>query len=269
MARVMAGGCQEMKEKVVVFSGAGLSTESGIPTFRSSGGLWREHKVEDLASQEGWAKDRDFVLHFYQQRMHNVSACEPNAAHKAFADLEEKYHVHHVTQNVDNLLERAGCTNVRHLHGDLFHRKCERHFSCSLLERDLNYQCDYLIEHTEPVKAGDLCEKCKRQMRPNVVWFGEAVDMSGLDELPKATDIFIVVGTSAQVHPAASLLGTFENCRELYFIDPDPAPAPRLKSYSRYEDTATNAVPRVVRDLLTLPTHERLQRHQQRITTSD
>lgn len=254
-----------MKENIVVFSGAGLSKESGIPTFRDSKtGLWENHKVEDVASSEGWARDKDTVLRFYEQRMTNVLGSHPNAAHNSLSFLEEKFNVLHVTQNVDDLLERAGCTNVRHLHGSLFQRKCERHTTCSMLEGDLNYQCNYLENHTEAVKLGDKCPKCGSQVRPNVVWFGEAVDMSGIDDLPKTTQAFIVVGTSAQVHPAATLLWTFKGCPELYFID--PTPAPRLKSYSRYENTATEAVPRLVRDLLTLPTEERIYKHQQRIS---
>ena len=249
---------------IVTFSGAGLSKESGIPTFRDSKtGLWENHNIEDVASPEGWIKDKETVLRFYEQRFNNVQSSEPNIAHKALASLDQQYDVIHITQNVDNLLEKAGCKNVRHLHGSLFQRKCEKHSSASTLDGDINYQCDYLIDHVLPVKIGDLCPKCGSQLRPNVVWFGEFVDMFNLDDLPKSTDIFIVVGTSAQVHPAATLLWTFKECQELYFID--PTPAPRLKIYSRFENNATEAIPIIVNDLLNLPTYQRIAKHQERI----
>jgi NAD-dependent deacetylase len=252
------------KPKVVVFSGAGLSKESGIPTFRDGkDSLWENCKVEDVSSTEGWEADPEVVLNFYRDRWVNMKGAEPNAAHKALARLEEKFDVLHVTQNIDDLLERAGCTNVRHLHGDVNHRKCEWHKSITMLDGDRIYHCDYLAEQTEPVKLGDRCPKCGGQLRPHVVWFGEAVDMGDVELLPPVTEIFIVVGTSAQVHPAATLLWRFKECPELYFID--PTPAPRLRSYSRFEGTAADKVPLLVDDLLTLTPEERRYRHQQRI----
>lgn len=195
-------------ETVVVFSGAGLSADSGIPTFRDSNGLWHNHKVEDVATPDGWNRNRSLVLDFYAQRFENIKSCEPNDGHKALAALEKKYKVVNITQNIDDLLERAGCSQVWHLHGTILRRKCERHRDITMLDGDTHFPCDYKESHEMPVKLGDLCIKCGSQMRPDVVWFHEAVDMhpNYLDALIKEAQVFIGVGTSAQVYPAAGLV---------------------------------------------------------------
>jgi NAD-dependent deacetylase len=238
-------------KNAVIFSGAGLSRESGIPTFRDSKeGLWHNHKVEDVADHEAWPKNKSIMLEFYKARWDNVQSVEPNEAHKAIAKLQEKYNVINITQNVDDLLERAGCKHVMHLHGTLGRRKCEWHKSITNLDGDTQYKCDYLADHSEPVKLGDLCPKCGGQLRPDVVWFGEAVDMkdSWIQDLTYVTDVFIVVGTSAQVHPAAGLLFTFKNTPKKYIIDPNPPL--RLQSFNRMAGTACEHMPKLVDELL-------------------
>jgi NAD-dependent deacetylase len=213
---------------IVIFSGAGLSAESGIPTFRDSNGLWENHKVEDVASQEGWERDRQLVLNFYAQRFNSVRKVEPNEAHRSIARLQSQFNVINITQNIDDLLERAGCTNVRHLHGSVNRRKCQWHKDTTVLDGDINFKCDYKIEQTEPVKEGDLCPKCGGQLRPDVVWFGEAVDMpyeycAGLvKEVKYNNGVFICIGTSIQVQPAASLVPFFSQVKNKYIIDRKP-----------------------------------------------
>lgn len=239
-------------KNIVIFSGAGLSKESGIPTFRDSkDGLWHNYKVEDVADQEGWKKDPKIVLEFYQHRWENIRACEPNPAHYAIAELEKAGHnVINVTQNIDDLLERAGCNSVWHLHGSIHTRKCEWHKSISNLDGDTIFKCEYRCPQNEPVKLGDKCPACGGQMRPDVVWFGEAVDMKGsyLEDLAKVTDVFIGIGTSAQVSPAAGLLFTFRVAPERYFIDLDPPL--RLQSYTRLKGTASEHMPKLAKELL-------------------
>lgn len=237
-------------KNIVIFSGAGLSRESGIPTFRDSNGLWHNHKVEDVADHEGWKRNPELVLEFYSERFKNIHECQPNEGHKAIARLQEKFNVLNVTQNIDNLLERAGCTNVWHLHGCINQRKCEKHKGISNLDGDTIFICDHSEEHSEPVKIGDKCVKCGAQMRPDVVWFGEAVDMRAdyLEKLAKNTEIFIGVGTSAQVSPAAGLLFTFRIAKKKYFVDPNPPL--RLQSYTRISGTATEQLPKLVEELI-------------------
>jgi NAD-dependent deacetylase len=238
---------------IVVFSGAGLSQESGIPTFRDSKtGLWENHKIEDVASQEGWQNNKQLVLDFYKARYENCSKVEPNAAHLAIAALEKKYRVINITQNVDNLLERAGCTQVWHLHGDLYHRKCEWHKDISNLDGDTQFTCDFKIIQDKPVELGEKCPKCNGQLRPDVVWFGEAVDMRDkeLFGLMNNTYAFIGCGTSAQVHPAASLLPTFNYLpkERKFFID--KSPMLRLQSWTTIQGSASEKLPELVDDLL-------------------
>lgn len=232
---------------IVIFSGAGLSAESGIPTFRDSNGLWHNHKVEDVATQQGWRKNKQLVLDFYKARMENVVKAKPNDAHKAIAKLQDKFNVINITQNIDDLLERIKCKNVWHLHGDLLSRKCEYHLS--ILD-DPKFTCDYLESHTEPVKLGDLCPKCNYQCRPNVVWFGEKVDMKNdsIKELIKITDIFITVGTSVQVYPAASFIKIFNYVSRKYIIDPNPVGS--LIGFNKLKGTAVEKIPNLVDELL-------------------
>ena len=235
---------------LVVFSGAGLSAESGIPTFRDSGGLWEQHRVEDVASPEGWERDRTLVLNFYAERFLRSLQCLPNPAHLAIAGLRKYFNVVNITQNIDTLLERAGSKNVWHLHGRIDYQKCELHHSIPPYE-DSSYTCDFRREVLAPTKLGDKCPKCGSQLRPDVVWFGEAVDMreAYLDELVNTADIFIGVGTSAQVYPAAGLLPLFRRTREKYFIDPHPA-YEMLDGFTVLKGTASDQLPKLAATLL-------------------
>jgi NAD-dependent deacetylase len=240
-------------QTVVIFSGAGLSAESGVPTFRDSNGLWENHKVEDVASPEGWDRDQETVLRFYQERFNGIQKCEPNAAHKAIARLQDKFNVVNITQNIDDLLERAGCTNVQHIHGSILERKCSKHRNCSVLDGDTIYTCDYLDKHTAPVVKGDLCPKCGEQTRPNVVWFGEAVDMAMDDYKELVRDVkynngvFITVGTSAQVYPAAYLISWFSQVKNKYIIDKNPK---RVGDYTCLTGEAGTELPKLVEFLM-------------------
>lgn len=211
---------------VVVFSGAGLSAESGIPTFRDAGGLWENHRVEDVASPEGWRDDRDLVLRFYGQRFEAIAAAQPNDAHRAIAELQDRYRVVNYTQNIDNLLERAGCSDVRHMHGSVFRRKCEYHINTGSSAA----RCNFLDACLAPIRAGDRCPQCGGQLRPDVVWFGEAVHF-GFDEinelcteLKRYDGVFICVGTSGRVQPAASLIQFFSRIRRKYIVNVDATP---------------------------------------------
>src|SRR5687767_5294176 len=177
-------------KKVVVLTGAGISAESGIPTFRDAGGLWEGHRVEDVATPEGWQRDRSMVLEFYNQRRKRALEVLPNKGHEVLAGLEKHFDVTVVTQNVDNLHERAGSTKVIHLHGSLFESR-------STVDPSLIYP----IKDWE-LKLGDKCEKGS-QLRPNIVWFGEMVPMMEVAaSIAAEADIFIVAGTSMLVYPA-------------------------------------------------------------------
>ena len=236
-----------MKKYVVVFSGAGLSKESGVPTFRDAkDGLWENYRFEDVASQDGWQRNKELVLNFYAARTQNIRDCRPNAGHQAIARLQEKYHVLNITQNIDDLLERAGCTDVWHLHGSINFRKCEHHLSIGVP----GFRCDFREPQTEPVHMGELCPICFGQMRPDIVWFGEAVDMKWhhLANLAESADIFIGVGTSAQVFPAAGVLEVFSDAKEKYFIDPHPPG--HLAGFELLKGGAGEHLPRLAEELL-------------------
>lgn len=238
-----------MKKRIVVFSGAGLSAESGIPTFRASDGLWENHRVEDVASPEGWARNPKLVLEFYATRFEKIREVEPNPAHYAIASLQDVFDVVNVTQNIDNLLERAGCENVWHLHGRIDRQKCERHYDIFGF-RDAYFNCDFKSDLSKPIQWGDKCPKCGAQLRPDVVWFGESVDMRRgyLDELIETAFAFIGVGTSAQVYPAAGLLSLFAETKHKFFIDPRPA-YDALRGYEVIASTAASALPKLAQEL--------------------
>lgn len=195
-------------EKVVVLTGAGVSAESGLSTFRDAVGLWENHDVMEVASPEGWARNKELVLKFYNERRNQLKDAQPNAAHLAIASLESKYDVTVVTQNVDNLHERAGSTNVIHLHGELTKAR-------SSLDAGLIYEIGY-----DEIKPGDKCERGS-QLRPHVVWFGEMVPMIEVAaQISEEADIFIVVGTSLVVYPAASLIEFTRTSIPKFIIDP-------------------------------------------------
>jgi NAD-dependent deacetylase len=195
--------------KITILTGAGISAESGLATFRDSGGLWEGYRIEDVATPEAWRKDQELVLEFYNMRRKAALNAQPNAGHLALVKLEEKFDVTIVTQNVDNLHEKAGSSNVIHLHGELFKSR-------STIDPRLVYE----IQGWE-LKRGDKCEKGS-QLRPHIVWFGEAVPMMDIAvEKTIAADIFIVVGTSLQVYPAAGLLDYIADGVSKYVIDPN------------------------------------------------
>jgi NAD-dependent deacetylase len=196
-------------KKIVVFTGAGISAESGIKTFRDSNGLWEEFKIEDVATWKGWNKDRSKVIDFYNSCRRQLKNVQPNDAHKALAKLEEKYKVVVITQNVDDLHERGGSTNILHLHGELTKAR-------STMDPSLVYDIGY-----EDIKIGDKCDRGS-QLRPHIVWFGEAVPMMEVaSNMISDADIIIVVGTSMQVYPAANLIEYVSSNAEIYFIDPN------------------------------------------------
>ena len=198
-----------MKSRLVALTGAGISAESGIPTFRDAGGLWEGHRVEDVATPEGWERNPVMVLDFYNQRRKRAHEVVPNRGHIIFAELEEYFDVTIVTQNVDNLHERAGSTKVIHLHGSLFESRSTKD---ELLV--------YPIEGWE-LKMGDLCEKGS-QLRPNIVWFGEMVPMMDVAAaIANEADYFIVAGTSMLVYPAAGLIEYVRREVPKYIVDPN------------------------------------------------
>lgn len=239
---------------VVIFSGAGLSTESGIPTFRGADGLWENHKVEDVAEHDAWWRNKELVLRFYAERFAKYGQCKPNEAHKAIARLQEKFRVVNVTQNIDNLLEQAGCKEVIHIHGRGNWAKCERHKDISNLDGDTQFTCDFKKPITEAIKLGDFCEKCNLQLRPDVVFFKEAVKevkyevMTELVRQVKYEDgIFICCGTSAKVYPAGYLISYFSQVKNKYIIDIDPQ---RVADYVLLKGPATEELPKLVDQLL-------------------
>ena len=198
------------RRKIVVLTGAGVSEESGISTFRDAGGLWEGHDIMEVASPEGWAKNAALVLEFYNKRRAQLFEVEPNQAHIILKALESDFEVEVVTQNVDDLHERAGSESVTHLHGEL--RKVR-----STGDQSLVY------EHQGDINIGDLCDK-GYQLRPHIVWFGESVPMieTAIDIVSNA-DILIIIGTSMQVYPAASLIHYIQKGIPVYYIDPNPA----------------------------------------------
>lgn len=198
-----------MKKRVVILTGAGISAESGIKTFRDADGLWEGHDIYEVATPEGFYKNPELVLDFYNQRRRQLLNVSPNEAHYNLAKLEKNYHVDIITQNVDDLHERAKSKNVLHLHGELLKAR-------STANPSLIYNC------TTDIVLGDLCEE-KSQLRPHIVWFGEDVPM--LDkaiEITLKADILVIIGTSMQVYPAASLIDYISDKTPVYFIDPKP-----------------------------------------------
>lgn len=198
------------KEKlhIVVLTGAGMSAESGIKTFRDANGLWENHDIMDVASPQGWHKNRALVLEFYNQRRSQLQEVSPNAGHMALADLEQHFDVSIVTQNVDDLHERAGSSYIHHLHGELVKVR-------STLDSNLVYTYGY-----KRLEEGDKCEKGS-QLRPHIVWFGEAVPAyPKAEEICRSADILLVVGTSLQVYPAAGLVHCVPDSCAVYLVDP-------------------------------------------------
>ena len=226
------------KKKIVILTGAGISAESGIKTFRDADGLWEGHDVMEVASPAGWRKNRELVLNFYNERRRQLLSVEPNAAHIALVELEKKYEVHIVTQNVDNLHERAGSRRVVHLHGELTKAR-------STLDESLIY------DWFKDINLGDKCKK-GAQLRPHIVWFGEAVPLlEDAASITSIADILVIVGTSMQVYPAAGLINYVENNVPIYFIDPKPSiSAGDFKNLTIYAENATTGVRKLVDELM-------------------
>ena len=201
-----------MLKKLVVLTGAGMSAESGIKTFRESGGLWEEYNVEEVASIEAWYKNPDLVLRFYNERRRQLEAALPNAGHTGLAALEKDYDVYIITQNIDNLHERAGSTKVLHLHGLLTRARSSNNPD---LVMDIGYRD--LIKGEEAPDGAPL--------RPDIVWFGEAVPaMEEATETASGAEIFVVIGTSMNVYPAAGLIHYVPDTALVFIIDPNPVP---------------------------------------------
>lgn len=227
-------------KKIVVLSGAGISAESGIKTFREAGGLWEGHDVMKVASPDGWRRDPETVLNFYNERRRQLRTVNPNPAHHALVELEEKYDVSVVTQNIDDLHERAGSSRIIHLHGELLKAR-------STKDESRIYDCP------EDIRLGDTCE-LGSQLRPHIVWFGEMVPMLEVAAMETSeADIVMIVGTSMQVYPAASLVGFAPEHAEVYYVDPRPSINYELAMRGKLQVVSENAstgVKKVVEDLL-------------------
>ena len=204
------------RKKIVVLTGAGVSAESGISTFRDSNGLWENHNVEDVASIEGWYRNPSLVLDFYNERRAQLPTVRPNAAHLAIASLEDEFDVTVVTQNVDNLHERAGSTRIIHLHGELTKVRPENCYN----DRDGYSEATVFDIGADAVHIGDLAPN-GAQLRPHIVWFGEAVPkIEAAIDAVEAADMVLIVGTSLQVYPAAGLYRYAGMDTPIYIIDP-------------------------------------------------
>ncbi|MCB9281109.1 MAG: NAD-dependent deacylase [Lewinellaceae bacterium] len=227
-------------KKIAVLSGAGVSAESGIKTFRDAGGLWEGHDVMEVASPDGWRRNPALVLDFYNQRRRQLLTVEPNAAHLAIAQLEQYFDVTVITQNVDDLHERAGSTHIIHLHGELRKSRSTRY-------PQMIYDCD------GDILLGDLCEK-GAQLRPHIVWFGEMVPMlEPAAEAVELAETVIIVGTSMQVYPAAGLVGFAPPFARIYYVDPNPSINYELSLMGNLRviaEPATTGIPKVVEELM-------------------
>lgn len=225
------------KQKIAVLTGAGISAESGIKTFRDSDGLWENHRIEDVASPEGWYRNKELVLDFYNQRRRQLLQCQPNTAHYALAALEDKYDVSIITQNVDDLHERGGSTNIIHLHGELLKAR-------STADEHLIY------DWQKDITLNDKCAKGS-QLRPHIVWFGEAVPLiETAARIAQQADVFIVIGTSLLVYPAAGLINYTGYDTPKYLVDPSSLSLPRVPNLTFINKPATQGVSQLVAQLL-------------------
>jgi NAD-dependent deacetylase len=226
-----------MKQNLVILSGAGISAESGLATFRNTGGLWEGYNVMEVASIEGWQKNPSLVLDFYNMRRRQAKLALPNKAHKCIADLETHFQVKIITQNVDNLHEQAGSSNVLHLHGELFKSRST-----------LNLKLVYDMKGTE-LNVGDTCD-LGSQLRPHIVWFGESDPLinTAANIITKA-DILIIIGTSLQVYPAAGLIEYIPSNCKVYLIDLE-MPSIHLRNLLFIQAKASEGMPKVYNELL-------------------
>ncbi len=226
------------RKKIVVLTGAGISAESGLKTFRDANGLWEGHDVMEVASPQGFARNPELVLAFYNQRRKQLLQVEPNEGHLALADLESGFEVQIITQNVDNLHEKAGSTKVLHLHGELLKVR-------STMDEGL------VFPWTSNLKWGDV-DSNGHQLRPHIVWFGEMVPLlEDAIALTEKADVLIIIGTSMQVYPAASLVNYISKNTPIYFIDPRPSvSASDFNNLTIISEKASTGVPKLVDELL-------------------
>jgi NAD-dependent deacetylase len=227
-------------QNIVILTGAGISAESGISTFRDADGLWEGHDVMAVASYDGWKKDPSLVLDFYNQRRSQLKTVEPNEAHFAIKSLEEKFNVTVITQNVDDLHERAGSSKIVHLHGELTKVRS-------------TYSPELIYDWVDDLNMGDICEH-GHQLRPHIVWFGEMVPMlETAIQHCEVGDIFIIIGTSMQVYPAAGLISYAPKGRPIYYVDPKPHISyelSKLPNLNVIAQKATVGVVQLVKELL-------------------
>ncbi len=225
-------------KNIVVLTGAGISAESGLKTFRDADGLWEGHDVMQVATPQGFARNPELVLEFYNQRRRQLGEVNPNKAHDALVALEQQYHVHIITQNVDDLHERAGSNNVLHLHGELFKA------------RSTGNESD-VFEWKGDINLGDKCDQ-GHQIRPHIVWFGEQVPMlQSAIEITSTADILLIIGTSMQVYPAAGLIHEVKSGTPIYFVDPRPnVDQNDFNNLTVISESATIGLPILVEDLL-------------------
>lgn len=221
-------------KNVVIFTGAGISAESGISTFRDSNGLWENHDVHDVASPEGWAKNPALVQRFYNERRKNVMEAQPNEGHKALVRLEEHFDTWIVTQNVDDLHERAGSKNILHLHGEIMKARSSG-----------NPKLVYNLDRDE-IRMGETCEE-GHQLRPHIVWFGEDVPMLEYGmALAMLADIFIIVGTSMVVYPANTLVHYVPAKCKVFVVDPNHPAMSKSTQFEFIQEPATTGLPKLV-----------------------
>ena len=227
-----------MRKKLVVLTGAGMSAESGLSTFRDNNGLWEQYNVYDVATPEAWLKNQELVLEFYNQRRKQLKNVAPNSGHLALKELEKYFDVHIITQNIDDLHERAGSSQVLHLHGELIKARST-----------IDPEFLVLIDGWE-LKKGDLCPQ-GGQLRPHVVWFGESVPMiEPAEKLITSADIVLVVGTSLNVYPAAGLLYYAPKSAPIYLVDPNEVDA--YVPVNHIKDTAAKGLPKLITELRNL-----------------
>lgn len=225
------------KKTVVVLTGAGISAESGISTFRDAGGLWEGHDIMEVASPQGWAKNPELVQEFYNLRRRQLPTVKPNPGHLALAEMEKYFEVHIITQNVDDLHERAGSTSILHLHGELVKAR-------STADPKLVYEIGY-----RDITAQDRCERGSR-LRPHIVWFGESVPRyEHAASITRTADVLVVIGTSMAVYPAAGLVGLVKPGTPVYFVDPKIPDFPFGPQVTFIQEPASAGVPKVL-DLL-------------------
>ncbi len=226
------------KLSIVILSGAGISAESGISTFRDSNGLWENHSIQDVATPDAWNRDSELVNRFYNARRKQLFTVKPNDGHLSLVKLESKFNVNIITQNIDDLHEQAGSKSVLHLHGEL-----------KKVRSSINPNLIYDLEGWE-LKTEDKCEKGS-QLRPHIVWFGEAVPkIEEAVEITAKADVLIIVGTSLNVYPAAGLCNAVKQDTKVYLVDPSEVETTGIRNLTIIKSTATVGLPDLVDDLL-------------------